>query len=157
MARLRRRTVSAMVTMVAYSSRRSSWPVNMGRSNTRWTAMPRTAVAPAERITPRYHRCGPSHDESTRYWRYPPDHVELAHGPVDHPHDAVDEGDPHGHQAVNRPDDQPREHVLDEEGRVHPPAPLGLSGGPCRSRSSSREGRGWGPGRTSPPSGCTGG
>src|SRR5262249_27031491 len=47
------------------------------------------------------------------------DHEELAHRPVDHLHDAVDERDAEGHQAVDHADHHARQHVLDREERVH--------------------------------------
>src|SRR5690606_28664858 len=48
-----------------------------------------------------------------------PDHVELAHGPVDHLHDAIDEGDPHAHQTIQNADDNACEQVLSEEFRCN--------------------------------------
>ena len=47
------------------------------------------------------------------------DHVELAHGPVDHLHDAVDEGDAQGHQAVDGTNHYSREDILRQQGQVH--------------------------------------
>ena len=45
----------------------------------------------------------------------PPYHVELAHGPVNDPHDAVDERDTHGHERVDQADDYPRYDVLGDK------------------------------------------
>ena len=60
MARFRKRTISAIVMMVAYSSRRSIPRTYIGRSNTRWVTIPtRNAVAIAiGRAT--YQRSWPS-------------------------------------------------------------------------------------------------
>ena len=51
-------------------------------------------------------------------------HVELAHRPVDHPDDAVDEGDAERHQRVQHADHHAGDERLDQElGAVHPSQP----------------------------------
>src|SRR6202012_1161650 len=49
------------------------------------------------------------------------DHVELAHRPVDHAHDRVDERDPESHEGVEHADHDSGDRGLDDEvGREHP-------------------------------------
>jgi hypothetical protein len=42
-------------------------------------------------------------------------HVEFAHRPIDHPHDAVDERDAQRHQRIDHPDHQSGDERLDEQ------------------------------------------
>ena len=68
MARFRKRTMRAMVMMVAYSSRRSTPPAYMGRSRKRWTITPSTKTEAMARGSASHHRSQPRRVARSAYW-----------------------------------------------------------------------------------------
>jgi len=68
MARFRKKTIRAMVMMVAYSSRRSIPPTYIGRRRSRCVTTPRRKTAPMASGRARYQRSGGSSVTSRAYW-----------------------------------------------------------------------------------------